>query len=335
MNDVACHAGRRTASAVAPEGGALRLGILQAKHRGGRHEMLDFPAKLHETSVCEIDDLSGAQTGEERRLPATLENMRRSLETYGLIIMRNAFDSAEIGELIENARIRSESIESAIRSGVELDPTFRVKKGGLAYDITAVDPNTAGGKSADFTETTIYAALVKTALYPILLEIVGRDGCWVGAKARNVIPGVEKGRNGQLGLHLEKRAFPYEGIHNIWTPLVKDGVITNSNAPGIQFFVGRLAFFQRLSPETDDEIVAFLRMLGKYVGSEKPGPNKYGYLYRPKLKAGDLALFSGFVPHAGCVPECAIRARVGFDVRIFPKCVAERVRPLRLGEVSI
>jgi hypothetical protein len=248
--------------------------------------------------------------------------------------MRNAFDSAEIGELIENATVRCEKIESAVRSGTELDPSFAVKQGGLAYDITIIDPNTAG-RTADFTQTTIYAALMKTAVLPLLLELVGRDGCWTGARARNVIPGVEKGRNGQLGLHLERRAFPYEGIHNIWTPLVRDGIVTNRNAPGLQFFVGRLAYFQRLSPETDDEIVAFLRNLGMSVHSENPLPNTYGFFYRPMLKAGDLALFSGFIPHAGCLPKGATHTRVGFDVRMFPKCEGKSVRPLRLEAACV
>ena len=148
-----------------------------------------------------------------------------------------------------------------------------------------------------------------------------------------MISGVEKGRSGRLGLHIEKRAFPYEGIHNIWTPLVKDGILTNSDTPGIQFFIGRLAFFQSLSPETEKEIVKFLHELGKDVHSKNPRANKYGFLYRPILTAGDLVLFTGFVPHAGCVPDGTNSMRVGFDVRIFPRCEGERVGPLRLGEV--
>ncbi len=292
-------------------------------------------AKLEESDVCEIDDLSAAQAGGDHRLPATVEHMRWSLETYGLIVMRNAFDSAEITELLENARAQSGRIESAIRSGAELDPKFGVKKGGLAYDIVTIDPNTAAPHSEDFTETTLYATLVKTALFPILVEAVGRDGCWTGAKARTVIPGIEKGRNGQLGLHIEKRAFAYEGIHNIWTPLVAPGAVTNSDVPGVQFFIGRLDFFESLSPATEKAILKFLHELGKDVHSPNPRRSKDGFLYRPRLKAGDLCMFSGFVPHAGCVPESAASTRVGFDVRVFPICEGERVASLRLGELCV
>ncbi|MBM3542888.1 MAG: hypothetical protein FJX44_00040 [Alphaproteobacteria bacterium] len=277
--------------------------------------------KLQVREGPRIEKIDLAKPGVEEFIPATMDNIRDSLKRFGVAIVREAFDVAEIEGLIENATAHAAKVEAAARDGTI---------GKFARAVADIDPETAGCTS-NFTETSLYKALMRGVVRSMLLEAIGPDVYWVNAQARVVVPDSNLDKNGRLPLHIERRAFKYDGLHNIWTPLTPQGVVTNVDTPGLQFFVGRLDYFQSLSPETEESIVKYLSSIGRESHRHGLQGDKYGFFFRPKLKAGDVALFTGFAPHTGYIPENARLTRVAFDIRIFPKCDAPDIKPLCLA----
>lgn len=135
---------------------------------------------------------------------------------------------------------------------------------------------------------------------------------------------------GRLPLHLERRAHPYEGVHNLWTPLLPEGKFVNVDCPGLQLLAGRLPFFQALSSETEPDILAYMSSMGpKSLSPDAPG-DEYGFFLRPALKTADVVIFSGFVPHGSYLPPESGITRVCFDMRTFPG----EQRPEKLAHIE-
>ena len=167
----------------------------------------------------------------------------------------------------------------------------------------------------------------------ILKQTLGDDIGWALARTRVVIPRTG-GVTGALTLHMERSILAYPRIHNIWLPLLPAGVESNTDAPGLQMFVGSLDFFKS---GVEADVSEFMTGLAEASREDHPVANVRGFLFRPKLTTGDLVIFSGSVPHASYIPPAATRSRVGCDVRLFPWTqddhlpnVDERAAPHRL-----
>jgi hypothetical protein len=238
------------------------------------------------------------------------------LQAHGLVIVRDAFEPARIDDLLANVALYGSSVESVLRSGgiPQLDPFHVFLPRALAGNLTALDPVTAKDRVDDFARTTLCAALMTDFIHSILIDVLGPRSGWALARTRIVIPRLE-GQNGQLALHMEKTAVKFPGLHVIWTPLTPPSLITNLETPGIQFYVGRLDFFERAPSH---EVSDYIASLAPGAGEDRWYSDDHGFLYRPRLKAGDVAIFSGSVPHASFMPNQAQTRRVGCDIRVFP-----------------
>jgi hypothetical protein len=272
-------------------------------------------------SDARIEDIGAARIGREKFISATPENAVIQLRTFGLIILRDMFTATSISNLLDRAKRHSEHIRAKAIAGSSdfgFDETYRCNPKNLGCDLTAIDPWTSGGRSDDFTATSLHAAIMSSFVRSILGNVLGPDVFWTVARVRVVIPGNEGRAHGRLSLHTEKSQIQtLAGLHNIWAPLVPDSVVTNVDCPGIQFYIGRLAYFEKMSVENKDSVISFLSTLSDDIKTENPNLGSGDFFFRPKLKTGDIAIFSGAVPHTAYVPPAATQSRINFDVRIF------------------
>jgi hypothetical protein len=118
-------------------------------------------------------------------------------------------------------------------------------------------------------------------------------------------------------MHTEKAVVPYKypGLHNIWSPLVPDGVVTNRDVSGLQFLIGDKTFFTDISDADSNQR---LYRIEARTGGATADPDGEGFFYRPKMRIGDVAIFSGSLPHGTFVPDAATATRVGADLRVCP-----------------
>jgi hypothetical protein len=267
-----------------------------------------------------LEDISAARAGHESFTLVTLENALHQLRTYGLVVLRNAFRTELISDLLDRTEQHSAHVYSkaiASLSDYNFDETYRYNPKNLGCDLTAIDPWTSRGRSTDFTATSLYAAIMSDLVRSLIVNSIG-EAFWTVARVRVVIPGNDGKAHGRLSLHTERcQIDKLVALHNIWTPLVPEGIVTNVDCPGIQFYVGRLSFFEKMSVENKDEVIQFLATMSKHMVQEKPNLNCGDFFFRPKLRTGDVVIFSGAVPHTAYVPPTATRPRVNFDVRIF------------------
>jgi hypothetical protein len=248
--------------------------------------------------------------------PAGVKAVLASIKRYGVAIVKGAFNPALIEVLLANAEAHGALVEKSLRQGIPLTfaPHYGFLERSLAGNLAAIDPAAADGSRDEFTRTTLHDAMMTPLMRSTLITLLGANSGWAVARTRVVIPGLE-GVNGGLALHLEKTAVRFPGAYNLWTSLTPPGVTTNADAPGLQLFIGRLAFFES-APES--EIADCVAELSQKSREEAPLPTVDGFFYRPRLRAGDVAIFSGAVPHGSFIPTAAVRMRVGFDVRVFP-----------------
>jgi hypothetical protein len=264
-----------------------------------------------------IDDLSaGPKAGILQ--DATADRIDQSLQEWGLAILRGALPTGSISGLLLNAIDYSQKVAAVARAGgtdFGLDPSYRFNPVSFACELTALDPQTKGDD--DFSRTSLWFALRKSIIRDAIVKSIGAQVNWTTARARAIIPDLKAG-SGKLGLHYEETAFPYHDVHNIWTPLVRSGIKTNVDAPGLEFFLGHLGG----SPDPRLKAAAFVQKLGASAFEDEPACADDCFVYRPELESGDIALFRGFVPHATYVPPAATEIRVACDIRIFPRSEA-------------
>ncbi len=278
-----------------------------------------------------IEDVGTAPQGRETYLRPTLENAMAQLKGFGLVILRDVFPAESVMELLDRVASHADFVCGKAIVGLtdfNFDESYLFNPRNLGCDLTALDPRTTG-RSADLTETSLHTAVMTPYVRSVLKEAIGPEIFWWVARVRVVIPGNEGKANGRLSLHTEQAQLNHlVGLHNIWAPLVKEGVVTNVDCPGIQFYVGRLSFFEQMSIPHRDQVEGFLGMLKQEMIEERPALTDGSFFFRPKLRTGDIAIFSGAVPHTAYVPPAVRKPRVNFDVRMFRKSEEPRARPL-------
>jgi hypothetical protein len=207
------------------------------------------------------------------------------------LAIRNAFPPAAIAQLLRAARQHAELIVANLKRGAptHFPPNYRWLERALACDLGALDPNTSAQGSDDFNETSLHAAVMSPLVQGILRTLIGDDAGYGVVRTRVVLPRTEK--NGFLPLHKEKIAVQWPGLIVIWTPLTPPGIVTNRDAPGIQFRTAA------------------------------------GETFCPRLAAGDVAIFNGEIEHGSHIPETATHWRVGCDIRLFPWSESNPIPP--------
>jgi hypothetical protein len=188
-------------------------------------------------------------------------------------------------------------------------------------DWIALDPVTANDEKASSFETTaLHQAMIKGPLRDIIATVIGPSRSWTMARARVVF--ADPVDSGALRIHQERNFVTQTGVHNIWTAFAEPGVITNRSASGIQFFVGHRG---ELVAENDRAVA----LLDDIKQAAKNGSDTFGggFFYRPELSNGDIVMFDSAMPHGSFLPAKAARARVSFDIRIFPNLNAGTREP--------
>lgn len=267
-----------------------------------------------------VEDVEAAREGREQFEPASLSDAASQLSTFGVVILRDVFYPQQIAGLLERTTEHADYVATKATAGLtdyEFDESYVFSSSNLACELTALDPMTAG-QSDDFTETSLYSAIMTDPVRSFFVDILGPKACWWVARVRVSIPGNEGKANGRLSLHTESAQIPHVvGLHNIWTPLVPDGIVTNVDCPGLQFYVGRLSWFAEMSKPHRGEVEAFLGGFNEAMNEERPLLDDGSFFFRPRLRTGDVAIFSGAIPHTAYVPSTADSVRVNFDVRLF------------------
>jgi hypothetical protein len=280
-----------------------------------------------------VEDVEAAGEGREDLQPASLGDAASQLSTFGVVILRNVFDPEQIAGLLERTRTHADFVSAKAIAGstdYEFDESYVFSPRNLACELTALDPLTAG-RSDDFTETSLYAAIMTEFVRSLLIDLLGPEAFWWVARVRVSIPGNEGKAHGRLSLHTESAQIPHVvGLHNIWTPLIPPGVVTNVDCPGLQFYVGRLSWFAEMSKPHREEVEAFLGQFSDAMTEESPELDDGGFFFRPRLETGDVAIFSGAIPHTAYVPPTAKSTRVNFDVRLFQESEEPAARAFSL-----
>ena len=261
-------------------------------------------------------DLSAATCGPGSFVEANIDNALGSLKQYGIVVIHSAFEPELISDFLTNSVAYGSYIETCIRSGEEpeVSPFHAFNNSTLACNITALDPHTAPTQVNDLTRTSLYKAVMTEFVQSIVRAVMGQNLGWTLARVRVVLPdGGEV--DGRLGLHMEKYVARYPGLHNIWVPITTEGRMSNVDVPGIQFLIGKAQFFESIS---DEEATDFLGSLQDRKNGDFLEIDTNAFLYRPVLQTGDIAIFSGDVPHGGHIPSEAKASRVGCDFRLFP-----------------
>jgi hypothetical protein len=209
----------------------------------------------------------------------------------GAIVVRNAFSPSVIAALLKAVTRHAEVIIEHAERG---EPThfpehYRWVQRALACDLGALDPSTGPEGSDDFNNTTLHAAVLSPFVQAILRMLIGDDAGYGVIRTRVVLP--RAAGNGFLPLHKESTAVPWPGLVVVWTPLTPPDIVTNQDAPGIQF------------------------------------RDQTGDIFCPLLRAGDLAIFNGEIEHGSHIPTTATHWRVGCDIRLFPWTEANPIPP--------
>ena len=223
----------------------------------------------------ELEDLSSAREGHRRFFEPTLANALEFIDRFGLAILRRAFDPNLIAGLLANAARYGSLVDAATRSGItpQFAPFHALLPRPLACNLSALDPITAELQADDFTRTTLCAAMMSELFRDLLVEILGPHSGWALARARAVIPKLD-GINGRLHFHMEKTEVRFPGVYNIWTPLTPAEIVTNIDAPGIQFYLGRLEY---LTSEPDEAVSDFVRTLSLRADTGDIAPTDEGF----------------------------------------------------------
>jgi hypothetical protein len=283
-----------------------------------------------------VEDVEAAREGREDFRPPSLDDAASQLDTFGVVVLRDVFDPQQIAGLLERTRKHAAYVEAKATAGetdFEFDESYVFSPRNLACELTALDPLTAG-RSDDFTETSLYAAMMTHFVREFLIDLLGPEAFWWVARVRVSIPGNEGKPHGRLSLHTESAQIPHlVGLHNIWTPLMPPGVVTNIDCPGLQFYVGRLSWLAEMSKPHRAEVEAFLGEFTEAMTEESPELDDDGFFFRPRLRTGDIAIFAGAIPHTAYVPPTAKTVRANFDVRLFQESDEPNARTLRFSPI--
>jgi hypothetical protein len=278
-----------------------------------------------------LEDVGAAGEGREDLRPASLGDAASQLDRFGAVILRNVFEPQQIAGLLERARTHAEHVTAkatAEATDYELPENYVFSTRNLACELTALDPWT-DGRTDDWTETSLYTAIMTDLVRDLFIELLGPEAFWWVARVRVSIPGNDGKANGRLSLHTESTQIPHlDRLHNIWTPLVAPDLVTNVDCPGLQFYVGRLSWFAEMSKPHGEEVETFLGGFKERMTGERFQLDDGSFFFRPRLRTGDVAVFSGAIPHTAYVPPGAGSTRVNFDVRLFRESDEPAARPL-------
>src|SRR5579864_5689744 len=183
-------------------------------HSGARMQPTELNADLAD---ADLSYFSAAQT---------------SLRQTGIVVFRNLFNW--IASLLDIVRKHAEQIVVSATTRVPLafPPHFRWVAQTYACDLTALDPNTAGGND-EFCDTSLYRAIMTKLIERLLRAQITENGGYTLIRTRTILPKAEV--TGALTLHMEKTAIRFPGVHVIWTPLTPPSIATNRDASGIEF----------------------------------------------------------------------------------------------------
>lgn len=263
-----------------------------------------------------MDISSVSNGGNDLRAASGIDNALDSLQQHGIVIIKNAFNPEHMKDFVEKSLSYCAYIENCITLGSTPDFSafHEFNKSGLAVNITALDSATAVSKDPDVTKTTFFGAVMNELVSSILKATVGFTVGWTLARVRVVMSATQE-FDGRLALHMEKTAFKFPGIHNIWVPITGTGSVSNVDVPGIQFLIGKRQFLRSCS---DEEAVNYFKSLSDKEDGDVLPIDSDALLYRPAMKTGDIAIFNAYMPHGGHIPSTARAARVSCDFRVFP-----------------
>jgi hypothetical protein len=111
-----------------------------------------------------VEDVEAAREGREQFEPASLSDAASQLSTFGVAAKATAG-----------------------LTDYEFDESYVFSSSNLACELTALDPMTAG-QSDDFTETSLYSAIITDPVRSFFVDILGPEACWWVARVRVSIP---------------------------------------------------------------------------------------------------------------------------------------------------
>jgi hypothetical protein len=272
------------------------------------------------------------------------ELLKKTISTYGLAVLRGAFNTEGLSGLFENLRKHSAEALKAVNNRNEephFEPQFGFQKSGMTLRLAAVDPWTEHERTAeDITQSTSLLHAIEEGPYWKAIKAIFPDGFFFSASSIRIIDseaGSPEDRRGALFFHQEKWALRMEKVPlgcNIWLPLNPDNAVTNETAAGIQFALSDRDFWREAAFAGYEEKFPIITKLNI---ANRKCPDAGDTIveaddrlfFRPKLRVGDLAIFDHHMPHASFVPEAASSVRVSCDLRLHPKGTATYWAPVR------
>jgi|GEM_PF-1844409 len=275
------------------------------------------------------------------------ERAKESVAQNGVVIIRNAFDGADIEGLLQNMEDFRAKVKNFIETGEdpEIPDYYLFNKNTTSCALLALDPGSreiyrtrgepgGGGLNRyELMETShLFSAMKKSRAAAIISTVTGEDALFRGARVRVVHHegGKPNDSKGAVALHQEKWPIRKQQVpigHNIWMLLNSDGSIANDTLPGLQFVLGKNDFWRKDLPENDQEYenkyrktISTLNRACRLAADSKEEMIEIEdhVIYRPKLKLGDVALFDHHILHGTFVPGEASGVRLSCEFRIFP-----------------
>lgn len=257
-------------------------------------------------------------------LAGSVDRALACLRQNGMVVIQDALDPGALFELCKAVKRYEAAIRCRIDTGrgfEDVDANLNFHEPTYAADLVALDPATAGQENRlQISATTFHRAVMQSPLRGLLERLVSIYASWSMARIRLIFPDLHgQERSGSLQFHQEKIVTPFAGVHNLWVPLVDSGIVTGENAPGIQFYVGPLDELRNRGQDVVQEQrnQDLLLKLTRNAQVESYVDEK-GFLFRPRLKLGDVAVFEASIPHGSYLPPHAREPRANIDVRLFP-----------------
>jgi hypothetical protein len=264
---------------------------------------------------------------------------------YGLVVIRNAFNKDNLLPFIESVTDYYQSLMNEVNKGKtpQLPDYFRYKKTTMSSILMALDPDTrdeyklatetTGNWSQDLESNTMFAQEIRhSTVWPMISGVVGEKPIVQGSRVRllpnstNVDEGAQKG----VAFHQEKWPLRNQDVplgHNLWALLNDGGSVANEDVPGIQFILGDTDFWRQPIPESEDIYIKkfrskLLRLNGLCRRSSANNDElikiEDTWVYKPKLKLGDIVFFDHHIPHGSFIPASSIKTRISCELRYFP-----------------
>jgi len=282
-----------------------------------------------------VDDIEPEHPLPPDRQGSQEEKAVASLRCFGIAILRNALNKSLMEEVAQSANSYVELIQDHLdnnRDFDDLDSSYNFYEKTYAADLVAIDPLTRSeSNQLQLEKTRVFEAVISGPLRSLLERVVSIHASWSMGRVRIVFPDRPQDHSGALNFHQEKTVTPFAGLHNIWTPLLPNGIVTNVDTPGVQFFIGDRAQLinQRADEKIEQQNQELLGELSK-IGEGEMLPDKEGFVLRPHVSSGDVIIFDRYVPHASYIPPSAKYPRVSLDIRLFPTPIERGPKPFPL-----